>query len=150
MEEVLENILFLCIGDSNIVGDSLGPLIGSFLEENKYKYKNIKVAGTIENPIRYKDIDKIKRERNQHIIVIDSALGNEKNVGKLLINDSYLNAGTSINLGKKIDGDIIIKGIVGKNYNNERLNYIELKRVKYETINEIASRIIVTITPMLV
>ena len=58
MEEVLENILFLCIGDSNIVGDSLGPLIGSFLEENKYKYKNIKVAGTIENPIRYKDIDK--------------------------------------------------------------------------------------------
>lgn len=42
MEEVLENILFLCIGDSNIVGDSLGPLIGSFLEENKYKYKNIK------------------------------------------------------------------------------------------------------------
>lgn len=150
MEEVLENILFLCIGDSNIVGDSLGPLIGSFLEENIYKYKNIKVAGTIENPIRYKDIDKIKRERNQHIIVIDSALGNEKNVGKLLINDSYLNAGTSINLGKKIDGDIIIKGIVGKNYNNERLNYIELKRVKYETINEIASRIIVTITPMLV
>jgi putative sporulation protein YyaC len=150
MEEVLENILFLCIGDSNIVGDSLGPLIGSFLEENKYKYKNIKVAGTIENPIRYKDIDKIKRERNQHIIVIDSALGNEKNVGKLLINDSYLNAGTSINLGKKIDGDIIIKGIVGKNHNNEKLNYIELKRVKYETINEIASRIIVTITPMLV
>lgn len=67
-----------------------------------------------------------------------------------MINDSYLNAGTSINLGKKIDGDIIIKGIVGKNYNNERLNYIELKRVKYETINEIASRIIVTITPMLV
>ena len=61
----MENILFLCIGDSNIVGDSLGPLIGSFLEENKYKYKNIKVAGTIENPIRYKDIDKIKRERNQ-------------------------------------------------------------------------------------
>ena len=95
----MENILFLCIGDSNIVGDSLGPLIGSFLEENKYKYKNIKVAGTIENPIRYKDIDKIKRERNQQIIVIDSALGNEKKDGKLMINDSYLNAGTSINLG---------------------------------------------------
>lgn len=150
MEEILKSILFLCIGDSNIVGDSLGPLIGSFIEKNKQKYKNVKVIGTIENPIRYKDIDKIKREKSQHIIVIDSALGNEKNIGKLLINDSYLNAGTSINLGKKINGDIIIKGIVGKNHNNEKLNLVELKKVKYETINEIASRIIVTITPMLV
>ncbi len=146
----MKSILFLCIGDSNIVGDSLGPLIGSFIEKNKQKYKNVKVIGTIENPIRYKDIDKIKREKSQHIIVIDSALGNEKNIGKLLINDSYLNAGTSINLGKKINGDIIIKGIVGKNHNNEKLNLVELKKVKYETINEIASRIIVTITPMLV
>lgn len=150
MEEILKSILFLCIGDSNIVGDSLGPLIGSFIEKNKQKYKNVKVIGTIENPIRYKDIDKIKREKSQHIIVIDSALGNEKNIGKLLINNSCLNAGTSINLGKKINGDIIIKGIVGKNHNNEKLNLVELKKVKYETINEIASRIIVTITPMLV
>ena len=35
MEDMLKNILFLCIGDSNIVGDSLGPLIGSFIKENK-------------------------------------------------------------------------------------------------------------------
>ena len=32
----MNNILFVCIGDSNIVGDSLGPLIGTFIQKNKH------------------------------------------------------------------------------------------------------------------
>ena len=32
MEENLKDILFVCIGNGNIVGDSLGPLVGSFLK----------------------------------------------------------------------------------------------------------------------
>ena len=82
------------------------------------------------------------------LILSDKVVGDDEFIGTIeLINNLGYSAILSPQL---IDGDIIIKGIVGKNYNNERLNYIELKRVKYETINEIASRIIVTITPMLV
>ena len=33
MEVILEEILILCIGDSKLIGDSLGPLIGSFWKE---------------------------------------------------------------------------------------------------------------------
>ena len=40
----MEEILILCIGDSKLIGDSLGPLIGSFLERNKSDIgNNVKV-----------------------------------------------------------------------------------------------------------
>ena len=58
----MNNILFLCIGDSNIIGDSLGPLIGYFIKKNKSSIKrniNIEVIGTMEIPIGYKKINNI-------------------------------------------------------------------------------------------
>lgn len=109
-------ILFLCIGNSNIVGDSLGPIIGSFLqskiEKSKYNF-NIEVIGTMENPIGYKDINNIKEKylsyNYRKIIIIDSALGKENNVGKLYITSSKMKAGNSVNIGEQIYGDVIIK-----------------------------------------
>ena len=53
----MEEILILCIGDSKLIGDSLGPLIGSFLERNKIDIgNNVKVLGTLEKPIGYNDL----------------------------------------------------------------------------------------------
>ena len=56
----MEEILILCIGDSKLIGDSLGPLIGSFLERNKSDIgNNVKVLGTLEKPIGYNDLIEI-------------------------------------------------------------------------------------------
>ena len=41
----MEEILILCIGDSKLIGDSLGPLIGSFLERNKSDIGNNVMVG---------------------------------------------------------------------------------------------------------
>ena len=50
----MEEILILCIGDSKLIGDSLGPLIGTFLEKNKSTIgNNVKILGTLEKPILY-------------------------------------------------------------------------------------------------
>lgn len=115
----MRSILFLCIGNSNIVGDSLGPLIGSFLQNyrEKFFYKvmqeqilkntNIEILGTMEKPIGYKKINNVSNiamsKRYDQIYIIDSALGNEKNIGKILINNKKLSAGKGVNIGKTLE-----------------------------------------------
>lgn len=139
----MDNILLLCIGDSNIVGDSLGPLIGSFIQRNKEKFKNnIEVIGTMELPVGYKRLNKINRhiKLNKYgiIIIIDSALGSQNNIGRIIIDNSNLCAGKGVNSGKYLNGDITIRGIVGKNHNNVTSNAIELKNVSVRKIDDMA------------
>lgn len=151
----MNNILFLCIGDSNIVGDSLGPLIGSFIQRNKDTIQtsmNIEVIGTMDFPINYITINNIinNPKENTFIIIIDSALGSESNIGKIIIDEDRLCAGQGVNKGKYLSGDITIRGVVGKNHNNANLNTIELKNVSSIQIENMAYNIISTIIPFLI
>lgn len=151
----MNNILFLCIGDSNIVGDSLGPLIGSFIRRNKDSICtniNIEVIGTMKFPVGYKTINNIINNvaKNTFIIIIDSALGSEKNIGKIIIDETSLCAGQGVNRGKYLSGDITIRGIVGKNHNNVKLNTLELQNVPSIQIENMAYKIISTIIPFLI
>lgn len=151
----MNNILFLCIGDSNIIGDSLGPLIGSFIQKNKNAIKtntNIEVIGTMKSPVGYKTINNIisDTQNNTFIIIIDSALGSENNVGKIVIDESNLCAGKGVNKGKYLNGDITIRGIVGKNHNNIKANSMELRNISAIRIDNMAFKIISTIIPFLI
>lgn len=151
----MNNILFLCIGDSNIVGDSLGPLIGSFIQRNKDTIQtsvNIEVIGTMDFPVNYITINNIinNPKENTFIIIIDSALGSEKNIGKIIIDEDTLCAGQGVNKGKYLSGDITIRGVVGKNHNNAKLNTIELKNVSSVQIENMAYNIISTLIPFLI
>lgn len=146
----MDNILFLCIGDSNIIGDSLGPLIGSLIQKNKKSIRrniNIEVIGTMELPIGYKNINSIINniKKNTFIVIIDSALGSENNIGKIIIDDSSLYAGKGVNEGKILNGDITIRGIVGKNHNNIISNAVELRNISVKRIDDIAYKIMNTI-----
>lgn len=152
----MNNILFICIGNSNIIGDSLGPLVGSFFQSyknNLLNYYNIEIQGTMENPVGYKKINEIleniENKEYTKIIIIDSALGDEKNIGKILFNSSYLYAGSGVNYGKKLMGDIVIRGIVGKNHNNTKENIKELTNVNINIVEETALKTITTIIPIL-
>ena len=153
----MNNILFLCVGDSNIIGDSLGPLIGSFIKNNKnmiFPKKKIEVIGTMNKPIGYNSLDRYinknnEIKKNNTFIIIDSALGSRKHIGKIIVDKSSLYAGNGINEGKILKGDILIRGIVGKNYNDNILNSRELKNIKAKEIDNIASKIIINILPFL-
>ena len=90
----MKEILFICIGNSKIIGDSFGPVVGSVLENDKRNIRekfnlNISVIGTIRKPLLYKKIEKeirnIDKRRFCKIIVVDSALGSKSNIGKVLI-----------------------------------------------------------------
>ena len=105
----------------------------------------------MEIPIGYKKINNIIKniEEDTFIIMIDSALGSENNIGKIIIDSSNLCAGKGLNKGKYLNGDITIRGIVGKNHNNKTSNAIELRNISANRIDSIACQIINTIIPFL-
>ena len=145
----LENILFVCIGNGKIIGDSLGPLIGTVLEKNKRLIQNnvnIDVIGTFENPILYYNVEEfIKNIDSQHyseIVIIDSALGSKANIGKVMITTAEILIGVGVNRGRRVKGDIILKGIVGINYNNISRNLIELESVETKQVEKIAGKML--------
>jgi putative sporulation protein YyaC len=145
----LENILFVCIGNGKIIGDSLGPLIGTVLEKNKRLIQNnvkIDVIGTFENPILYYNVEEfiknIDSQDYSEIVIIDSALGSKENIGKVMITPAEILIGVGVNRGRMVKGDIILKGVVGINYNNISRNLIELESVEAKQVENIASKML--------
>ena len=145
----LENILFVCIGNGKIIGDSLGPLIGTVLEKNKRLIQNnvnIEVIGTFENPILYYNVEEfiknIDSQDYSEIVIIDSALGSKENIGKVMITPAEILIGVGVNRGRMVKGDIILKGVVGINYNNIGRNLIELESVEAKQVEKIADKML--------
>ena len=145
----MENILFVCIGNGKIIGDSLGPLIGTVLEKNKRLIQNnvkIDVIGTFENPILYYNVEEfiknIDSKDYSEIVIIDSALGSKENIGKVMITPAEILIGVGVNRGRMVKGDIILKGVVGINYNNISRNLIELESVEAKQVENIAGKML--------
>lgn len=145
----MENILFVCIGNGKIIGDSLGPLIGTVLEKNKRLIQNnvnIDVIGTFENPILYYNVEEfiknIDSQDYSEIVIIDSALGSKENIGKVMITPTEILIGVGVNRGRMVKGDIILKGVVGINYNNISRNLIELESVEAKQVEKIADKML--------
>lgn len=145
----MKNILFVCIGNGKIIGDSLGPLIGTVLEKNKRLIQNnvkIDVIGTFENPILYYNVEEfiknIDSQDYSEIVIIDSALGSKENIGKVMITPAEILIGVGVNRGRMVKGDIILKGVVGINYNNISRNLIELESVEANQVEKIASKML--------
>ena len=125
-----------CIGSNKVVGDMLGPMVGSMLINN-LESNSVKVFGHLNEPLTYRKLmySNIKGENS---IFIDSALGEKCDIGKVIINNRKLMPGKALNKDKICYKGISIKAIVGKNRNNTILNTIELKRISYEYIKDFA------------
>jgi putative sporulation protein YyaC len=108
-------IVFVCIGTDRSTGDSLGPLVGSFLEEKDLS--SFHVYGTLDEPIHAINLDERLREitikhDNPYIIGIDACLGRMKNVGVIQVADGPVKPGAGVNKELPAVGDIHITGIV--------------------------------------
>ena len=125
-----ENIVVVCIGTENVTSDSLGPRVGSLLNENlatplfvygmqgaNIDAKNLKTA-----------LDVIKRlHPDAPLLVVDAAVGEQWQVGKVQLTKGDIAPGAATN--KQLDrvGDISIVGIVGnKNMIDFYDNSVEL------------------------
>lgn len=116
--------IFICIGSDLVLGDSLGPLIGTKIKEEKLP---VYYYGSLSFPVTAKEIGYVKTYLKEihpesFIIAIDAAVGDENDVGLIRVVDKGIMPGLGVKkrLGKV--GDCGIIGIVAKrSYNNVEL-----------------------------
>ena len=114
-EEIEVPIIIVCIGTDRSTGDSLGPLIGTFLKE---KGKSpFHIYGTLEDPIHAVNLEeKLQTINNTYdhpfIIGIDACLGKLKSVGMIQIGDGPVKPGAGVKKELPFVGNMHITGIV--------------------------------------
>jgi putative sporulation protein YyaC len=109
-----KDVIFLCIGSDRYIGDSLGPLVGSMLNERNLPYQ---VYGTLEEPVHafnLKDTLKIinRKIKNPLIFSIDASLGTMEQVGYVIFEEGPLIPGKALEKILPEVGDYHFKGIV--------------------------------------
>lgn len=139
-------IVFLCIGSDRYVGDSLGPLVGTMLKENKVPYH---VYGTLKEPIHafnlkptLKDIH--KQIKNPLIISVDASIGDKAEVGYVRFKEGPLTPGTALKKVLPKVGDYHFVGII--NYIDPLPTSQFLNDTRLYTVMNLAKTIVTVIT----
>lgn len=127
-------VVVVCIGSDITIGDSLGPLVGTLLE--KRKIKNIFLYGTLRSTVTAKEVISLSNHIKKFhpyspIIAVDAAVGDEKEVGQIKLQNRGLFPG--IGVGKKMGciGDVSIMGIVAR---RSKKPYQELQTTRLSLI----------------
>ena len=132
--------VIICIGSDLVLGDSLGPLVGTLLRK---KGVNVYIYGTLNYPITAKEVEYAKTylkqmHPNSVTIAIDAAVGCESDVGLIKVLNKGLKPGLGVQKNLGTIGDLSIIGIVAeksaKNYNLFNLTRLNLIFKMAETI----------------
>ncbi|MDT3700044.1 MAG: spore protease YyaC [Thermincola sp.] len=106
--------ILVCIGTDRSTGDSLGPIVGTKLQEINHQY--FKIMGTLENPVHASNLPQylhiIEEFKNPFVIAIDACLGNIDNIGYINIGEGSLKPGAGVNKHLPAVGDLHITGVV--------------------------------------
>lgn len=124
-----KEILFVCIGTNEIIGDSIGPLVGSYLKKRIGKNK---VIGDINHNICSKKdlLYYYPKIRHKFIIAIDSAIASKELAGKIFVSNNPIIMGLGINKNKGVIGDVSIKASIS-----------ELEKMDKQYVNHISEMI---------
>ena len=137
-----KELCFLCVGTDKVVGDAIGPLVGSNLKKyiNTNNIKNINVIGNLDNPLINNNIENFKNTKGVKIL-IDSAISNSYKVGEIIVEEKSNKLVSAFFNKKKINYDISIKAIVAENSFNNTLNLIRLQNVSVKTVIKMSEKI---------
>ncbi len=115
------NPVFLCIGSDRVTGDCLGPLCGHLLK-TRYNAPAF-VYGGLDCPVNALNVRETAefialRHRGSPLVVIDSSVGAEKEIGCIRLFDGPVKPGSAD--GKKLGavGDIGITATVAAQKSN--------------------------------
>lgn len=115
LPETPKEYVVVCIGTDRSTGDSLGPLVGTFLSE--IRPRHMTVYGTLHDPVHAMNLvdymESIKKNhRNAFIIAIDASLGKTESVGQVIASEGPLKPGAALNKSLPKVGDVNITGVV--------------------------------------
>lgn len=142
LKEIINNtsrkILFLCIGSDRSTGDSLGPLVGTLLNEKNIPFP---IYGTLKVPVHALNINKILKDihdtyEDPFIIGIDACLGDESKIGTIFIKEGAFIPGKALKKDLPSVGDCHLKAIV--NYHDPLSPMQSLNSTRLYTVIKIA------------
>ncbi len=136
--------ILICIGSDLVLGDSLGPLVGTFLKQKKFRGY---IYGTLNAPITAKEVEYAKTytklmHPDSVIIAIDAGVGNSEDVGLIRVQNNGLRPGLGVNKNLGTIGEISIIGIVApKSIKNVNLLNLTRLNLVYKMAEKIAEGI---------
>lgn len=138
IKEKVVNPIFLCLGTEKVFSDSLGPRVGSLLNEQMEKpcfiYGLCNQNITAENLVYCHNFIR-KMHPNSQIIVVDAAVGASEQIGKIQISDGGIVPGAATNKNLPTIGDISIVGIVA---DKGMADFYTLNSSKEKLVNSVA------------
>ncbi|MGI6227137.1 MAG: spore protease YyaC, partial [Peptococcales bacterium] len=134
-------LITICIGTDRSTGDSLGPLVGWFLEK-RLPYNNF-IYGTIDKPVHATNLEETLKEINNTfykpiVIAVDACLGKLENVGYVNICQGSLKPGAAVNKNLPAVGDLSISGIVNV---GGFMEYMVLQNTRLSFVMEMAEKV---------
>ena len=137
-----KKIVVLCIGSDKVIGDSLGPAIGSLLIDGLQT--DVIVYGSLQVNVNAKNLLLVKQmikalHPDRLLLCIDAALGLTSEIGTIQIYNHGLYPGSATNKNLPCIGDLSIIGVV-----NHKMRAFELSMLytaKYNLVNDMAQAI---------
>ena len=112
-----EPTVYMCIGTEKVFSDSLGPRVGTLLNDNLerasfvYGLRNQNI--TAENLLYSYNFIKALHPKSK-IVVIDAAVGSIEQIGKVQVSNGGIAPGAATNKNLPSVGDVGIIGIVAE------------------------------------
>ena len=130
--------VIVCIGTDGVAGDSLGPFVGTIL-----KQRNIPayIYGYLDNPITAYEVPSLseflkKTHPDSSVLVIDSAVGKEEDIGVIKVADCGLKPGLGAQKDLPRVGNVSIMGVVEK---KDKSSLSKLKHTRLRLIWQMAN-----------
>ena len=116
-EQIGESTVYMCIGTEKVFSDSLGPRVGTLLNDNlsrsAFVYGLLDQNITAENLLYSYSFIKALHPHSK-IVVIDAAVGNQEQIGKVQMCEGGIAPGAATNKNLPSVGDVGIIGIVAE------------------------------------
>lgn len=132
-----DDTIIVCIGTDKCIGDCLGPLVGTILEDNLFP---LPIYGTVTTPIHALNIDKRLEEINKvHpnacIIGIDACLGENKSIGEIHTRDYAIHPGKGV--GKSLP-DVGMASIIGIVDASDNYDFFSSRSIRLSLVLDMA------------
>ncbi|GGD02540.1 spore protease YyaC [Pontibacillus salipaludis] len=133
-------IVIVCIGTDRSTGDSLGPLIGTLLEESHLQ--RIHVYGTLNEPVHAVNLNEKleliqKRYHRPYIIGIDACLGKLSSVGNIILGQGPVKPGAAVKKQLPDVGEIHLTGVVNV---SGFMEYFVLQNTRLNIVMQMAKK----------
>lgn len=134
-----KEVVILCLGVDSLIGDSLGPFVGSILKKNGIG----NVYGTLDETVNTRNVLQVLSEiysefKNPYIIVVDAAITASDYSNDIVLKNRGFEPGECLHSRLPKIGDISLVGVVNHEDEYEN-NFISLlKKCDFEIVRKMA------------